>query len=181
MKETSSFQSLDKDRSCDKKGCPGSSLDRSFSFLFKHAVRHAQRRAQRLQFYTFGRCSVLSLSSSAVLLSASSAGQGVAVRTIMPFAAALGQEVCVWVSPGCLCMGWTCHCTRSLSSPVTSRPRGFVATEKQRTKTNRYEKSSAVLTGISFGLKLLPESYSVCLTSLHHLELNVKLCIIILD
>lgn len=109
MKETSSFQSLDKDRSCDKKGCPGSSLDRSFSFLFKHAVRHAQRRAQRLQFYTFGRCSVLSLSSSAVLLSASSAGQGVAVRTIMPFAAALGQEVCVWVSPGCLC--WDEHAT----------------------------------------------------------------------
>lgn len=49
---------------------------------------------------------MLALCSSAALLSA---GRGVAVWTVMPFAPALGQEVCVWVSPGRLC--WDEHAT----------------------------------------------------------------------
>lgn len=184
MKETSSFQSLNRQRlilwqkglSWFKSGL------KLLSFKKKHGVRHMQGHwpAQRPQFYTFfNRIWVLSLSSSAALLSASSAGQGVTVRTVMPFAPALGQEVCVWVSPGRLC--WDEHATApDLCHPPWCRVLAGVWQRKSKGQRQTGMRR-ALLTGISFGFKLLPKSYSVCLTCPLHLELNVKLCIIIFD
>lgn len=41
------------------------------------------------------------LANLQAVLCVSSAGQGAIVQTIMPFASAAGQEVCVWTFPVC--------------------------------------------------------------------------------
>lgn len=48
---------------------------------------------------------------------------------------------CVCERPWLALLGWTCHCTRSLSSPVMSPHRGCPAAGKLRTRTSRYVKS----------------------------------------
>lgn len=68
-------------------------------------------------------------------------------------------SVCVSV-PGLALLGWTCHCTRSLSSPVMSPHRGCQAVGKQRTRTSRYVEtpnhvSGSQGTGRSWGLQVL--------------------------
>lgn len=46
-------------------------------------------------------------------------------------------SACVSV-PGFALLEWTCHCTKSLSSPAMSPHRGCRAAERQRTRTSRY-------------------------------------------
>lgn len=46
-------------------------------------------------------------------------------------------SACVSV-PGFALLGWTCHYTKSLSSPAMSPHRGCRAAERQRTRTSRY-------------------------------------------
>lgn len=126
------------------------------------------------QFCTLPECYL----SAHPSLSPPPAGRGVAGRTVMPFTPALGQEVCVWVSPSRLC--WDEHAT----APDLCYPPWRQRKSKRQRQTGMWR---ALV--ISSGLKLsyldknmvLPKGYSVFVMCPVHFELNVKLCLFILD